>query len=165
VGGRLLTFEVGGAIYALPIAAVLEVTELEQICCVPSIPARSGGVVNWHGDALPIVAPSRLLTSDSNEEPAEAEEPAESEESEREASEMLGLLAEQILVVADQQGRSARLGMPIGRVLGLVEGEESRKRGRGLVIERRPVDGRVVNVLDPGRLVARAAEVIEQSAS
>jgi len=159
VGERLLTFEVGGAIYALPIAAVLEVTELEQIRCVPSIPARSGGVVNWHGDALPIVAPSRLLTSDSNEEPAEAEE------SEREAGETLGLLAEQILVVADQQGRSARLGMPIGRVLGLVEGEESRKRGRGLVIERRPVDGRVVNVLDPGRLVARAAEVIEQSAS
>ena len=36
-------------------------------------------------------------------------------------------------------------------------------RSQHVVVERRPVDGRVVSVLDPHRLVARAEEIIERA--
>ena len=57
---RLLTFEVANAVYALPIAEVHEVAEANRICCVPTLSRDRVGVMNWHGDALPVVS-SRLL--------------------------------------------------------------------------------------------------------
>ena len=55
--------------------------------------------------------------------------------------------------------------MPVDRVIGLVAGQgcDVRNRGEGLVVERRPVDGRIVHILDPVALVARGAEVIESA--
>jgi chemotaxis signal transduction protein len=143
---RLLTFEVGGHLYALPIASVLEVAESDRVCCVPSLPMICGGVMNWNGDALPIVT-LRMLISVADD-PNRAETDGSTEH---------------VLVVADASGQHARLGLPVERVLGLVEGKNAPLRGRNLVAERRPVDGRVVSVLDPGHVVARAVEVIEQS--
>ncbi len=44
---------------------------------------------------------------------------------------------------------------------GLVDGSRCRQVAGRLILERRPVEGRVVSVLDPRRLIERATEVIE----
>lgn len=144
---RLLAFEIREGVYALPITSVLEVAEAERVCCIPSVARSEGAVINWHGDALPVVAPDRLLGTE-EAEPAGADPFAR----------------EHVLVVSDVSGSSARLGLPIDRVLGLLDSKPIVTRGRALVLERRPVDGRVVSVLDPGALTLRAIELIEQSA-
>ncbi|MEZ4290750.1 MAG: hypothetical protein R3E53_09550 [Myxococcota bacterium] len=51
-------------------------------------------------------------------------------------------------------------------MIGLIDGEgfvASRSSGGRLVVERRPVDGRLVHILDPATVVARGAEVIESA--
>jgi chemotaxis signal transduction protein len=141
---RMLSFEVMGTVYTLPIASVLEVTEGAAIAAVPSLPRSCGGIMNWHGDALPIVWPS-LLFDGVREAPMAAGAPPH------------------VLVVAERAGGRARLGLPVDRVLGLVNGPAAVARGEGLVADRRPIDGRVVSVLDPQRVVARAVEVIHES--
>jgi chemotaxis signal transduction protein len=151
----MLTFEVAGAVYGLPIDSVLEVAEASGITCVPSLPGAFGGVMNWHGDALPIVA-SRLLL-------VEAGRGHDSAPVSGEAADERISVREHVLVVSDRRDDSARMGIPIDRVLGLVDGVTVRGRPQGLVVERRPVDGRVVSVLDPRRLVERAEQVIEEA--
>ena len=55
--------------------------------------------------------------------------------------------------------------MPVDRVIGLVAADvaEGVSRPDSLVVERRPVDGRIVHILDPAALVARGEEVIENA--
>ena len=157
--------------YALPIAEVHEVAETVRICCVPTISQDLVGVMNWHGDALTIVATS-LLFDGLEIEGLAAEDPSDDEGDEvtqtRESVEppaaSAGLAAPHVLVVSGRVDEPACLGLPIDRVIGLVDGVRRRREGRRLVVERRPVDGRVVNVLDPRRLVLRATEVIEREA-
>lgn len=139
---RLLTFEVGAALYALPIAGVLEVVEAGALACIPTLPREVGGVVNHHGDALPVLQFGALLGIDA---PAAAR-PA------------------QILVVAARGKGGGSLGLPVDRVLGLVDGRAVPARGTDPVAERRSVAGRVASLLDPEWLVARAREVIERAA-
>jgi chemotaxis signal transduction protein len=138
---RLVTFEVGGTVYALPIHGVLEVADAGRITSVPTLPRRCGGVMNWHGDALPVVSPGLIFEGCATDE----------------------CDAEHVLVISDRSGETARLGIPVDRVLGLVDGATRPGRGTELVVERRPVEGRVVNVLDPRRLVALAETAIESS--
>jgi chemotaxis signal transduction protein len=158
-GDRLLTFEVGVSVYALPIEAVLEVTEADRATCVPGVAEEVAAVMNWHGDPLPIIA-SRLLLAGADEDldsdSASASLPA-ADEGER------TILREQVLIVSDRSEEAGRLGMPVDRVIGLVEGRPGPGRSQHVVVERRPVDGRVVSVLDPHRLVARAEEIIERA--
>src|SRR5512145_2769855 len=97
---RLLTFEVGGALYALPIAHVIEVAEVEELACIPTLPASTGGVVNLHGDALPVIRRSSLFGV------AEEGLPPPSH----------------LLVVAARPEQVARLGVPVDRISGLVDG-------------------------------------------
>ncbi len=138
---RLMTFEVAGDFYAIPIAGVLEVAEAGRMTCIPTLPTRAGGVINYHGDALPVVHCSSLF------------DVVESE------------LAEPgiILVIAGRAGESARLGIPVDRVLGLVDGAAAAMPGAKVVAERRSIQGRVASVLDPQRLVSQARNVIESS--
>jgi hypothetical protein len=138
---RLLTFEVGGALYAIPIANVLEVAEVEEISCIPTLPASTGGVVNLHGDALPVIRRSELFGAVESGLPAPAH----------------------LLVVAGRPEQVARLGVPVDRVVGLVDGSGAASRGGELVAERRPIGGRVVGIVDPRVLVARAREAIERA--
>jgi chemotaxis signal transduction protein len=140
---RLLTFEVAGTVYALPISEVLEVVESGNVTCVPTLPRSHGGVMNWHGEALPVVTPALLL---------DCGDPVETTEDSPDA---------QYLVVTDRPDESARLGLPIDRVVGLVDGHGGGVHGPNVVAERKPVDGRVVSVINPRRLVERAAKVIE----
>ncbi len=140
--GRLLTFEVGAGLYALPIAGVLEVVEAGELVCVPTLPLGLGGVVNYHGDALPVLHCAALLE-------IEVERPAK---------------PEHVLVVSPRGTRSGSLGLPVDRVLGLVDGRAVPARGSDPVAERRSLAGRLASLLDPARLVARARELIERSA-
>jgi hypothetical protein len=139
-----MTFDVSGTVYALPIAEVLEVVEQVGMSCVPKLPRDRGGVLNWHGEALPVVAPHLLLGG----EPIARRQPGE---------------VRQFLVISDRPDVPAQLGLPIDFVSGLAFGEPGRPRGDKVVVERRPVDGRVVSVINPQRLVARAAEIIENA--
>jgi len=154
---RLLTFEVAGAVYALPIAEVHEVAEASRLCCVPTLSRDQVGVMNWHGDALPVVAAELLFDGSEippggpEEEPQEAGDPVEGAG---------GLSTPHVLVVSGRDDEAAQLGLPIDRVIGLVDGPRRRRGGGRLIVERRPVEGRVVSVLDPRRLVERATEVI-----
>ncbi len=138
---RLLTFEVGGATYALPIAGVLEVVEVGPLACVPTLPLQVAGVFNHHGDALPVIDRAMLLDQGA----AALPEP------------------QQVLVICGARPDGGRLGLPVDRVLGLVEGRGASAPGPGLVAERRSLQGRVLCVLEPEELVARARQVIERS--
>lgn len=138
---RLLTFELADSIYAIPIACIVEVSEVEPLACIPTLPTEIAGVMNHHGDALPVLRPSVLL----NVEATKLGEPA------------------QVLVISETITGGARLGLPVDRVMGLVDGESAMSRDEDPVAERRSIDDRVVLVLDPVRLVARAKEVIESS--
>ena len=138
---RLLTFEVAGDFYAMPIAGVLEVAEAGRLTCIPTLPTRIGGVINHHGDALPVINCASLF--DVNE--AELGEP------------------DIILVIGGGAGETAQLGIPIDRVLGLVDGAAAAMPGGKAVAERRSIQGRVASVLDPERLVSQARNVIESS--
>jgi len=149
---RLLAFEVAGGLYALPIEAVLEVAEVESATCVPGIGTHVAGVMNWHGDPLPVVASEPLLASG---------DPAIDG---AEISDGGSVLREQVLVLSDRGDEAARLGMPVDRVAGLIEGGAPLGRSSEVVVERRPVDGRVVAVLDPRQLVARAGDIIGRAA-
>ena len=144
--GRLITFEVGGSVYALPIANVLEVAEASEMACVPTLPSSIGGVMNYHGDALPVLRRSSLLDlRGGGLEDADLPEP------------------DHVLVLATGERGGPGLGMPVDRILGLVDGAGAVARGTEAVAERRTIDGRVACVLDPQRLLSRAQEVIERS--
>ena len=138
---RLLTFELAGALYALPIDGVLEVAEASRVTCIPTLPMKIGGVINYHGDALPVMRCSSLFPVDESElcEPT------------------------QVLVVTDRAGDVPRLGLPVDRVLGLVDGRGAVALPADALWERRSIEGRVASVIDPKRLVAQAREVIESS--
>ncbi|MEE8475718.1 MAG: chemotaxis protein CheW [Myxococcota bacterium] len=139
---RLLSFEVGGARFALPISGVIEVAKVDFIACIPTLPVEIGGVINHRGDVLPVLRHGSLLDVDR----ADSSDPTH------------------VLVVSDPPTTSGtRLGLLVDRVLGLVDGDPAVGTGTGPVAERRPIDGRVSGVIDPQRLVARAREVIERS--
>jgi len=139
---RWLTFEVSGAPFALPILDVFEVTEVGRIGPVPSLPRSLGGVMHYHGDALPIVSPSALLD-------VAAEE---------------GAVPEHVVVVAVDGGDAPRLGLPVGRVLGLVNAPPPASRLPEPVTARLPIDGRVIGILDAQYLCDRAAALVARSA-
>jgi chemotaxis signal transduction protein len=150
---RLLSFVFDDVRYALPIAWVVEVAEKDRVTSVPSIPLPVGGVMNWHGEALPLVATELLLGHD------------EAGATPFGAATTVGYAQEQVLVVSEKPDSPARLGMPVDRVIGLVDGRGGAKRpaGAGLVVERRPLEGRMLHILDPASLVARGGEVIESA--
>lgn len=138
---RLLTFEIAGALFAMPITGVLEVAERSGTARIPTVPESIASVMNYRGDALPVVRREQLL--DLAPEAAEA--------------------PEHVLVVTDPRSPVPRLGLGVDRVLGLVDGHCPTSEDGSVVAERRPLDGRMACVLDPARMVARAREVVEGS--
>lgn len=139
---RLLEFEVGGARYALPVTGVTEVTELGPLAAVPSLPAEVGRVMNHHGAALPVVDRRALFEV----EEASLPEP------------------QHLLVLAQSPEEAGRLGVPVDRVVGLLDGPPAPARDAEPVVEERALEGRVVSVLEPLRLLERAAEVMRRAA-
>jgi chemotaxis signal transduction protein len=138
---RLILFEVGGSAYAIPIADVLEVTETAPLAGIPGLPQGLGGVMNHHGDALPLLSREALFGAAASALPA----------------------PQHVLVLADRGGEAGRLGLPVDRVVGLADAPLGAPEGAGPVVERRPIRGRVVSVLDARRMLERAAAVIEEA--
>jgi len=138
---RLLVFEVGGIFNALPIADITEVTEVGRIASVPGLRASVGGVMNHHGDVLLVVQRGALF----------------------EVGE--GSLSDprNVLVLGKSLEDPSRLGLPVDSIIGLVDGPGGTPNGTDVVVDRRPLGGRLVNVLDPQRLLMRAVQVIEES--
>jgi len=98
---RLVTFEVSGEVYAVPIRDVVEVAEVAPLSCIPTLPAHLGGVMNHHGEALPVLSAQALFG------PGAAVE------------------QEQLLVLGGARGESAgQLGVPVERILGLTRAGE-----------------------------------------
>ncbi len=138
---RILVFEVAANTYALPIASVLEVAEVGELTCIPMLASTTGGVMNHHGDALPVLRSASLLEHEGGED----ERP------------------ERVLVIARPGTSAPSLGLPVDRIQGLVPGGGATAPGAAPFAERRPIDGRLVQVLDPQWLVAKAEEVIHES--
>ena len=139
---RLLTFEVGGHVYALPIGCVVEVRESAPLACVPTLSRDVGGVMNHHGDALPVLRRSIFFDVREEDLPAPGH----------------------VLALAARSGGGARWGIPVDRIVGLVDGTGASAHGEDPVAECRQIDERVVFVLDPQRLLERARRVIEDAA-
>ncbi len=135
---RLLAFELCGTLFALPIADVAEVTELDQLASVPTVHRKVGGVVNHHGDAVPIVYGDALFETDRPLYPRNRP----------------------LLILAKDPDDPHRYGVPVDRIWGLIDGPAATSHGTGPVAERRPLEGRMVSVLDPASLLERAMEVI-----
>lgn len=138
---RSVLFEVGSATYGLPIEGVLEVAESGPIWAVPSLPPILVGVANHHGETLPVVSREALF----EELPGTLPEPSH------------------VLVLGSEEGAGRRLGVPVDRVVGLVDGAVRPSAGVDLIVERRPVRGRLVAFLDASKLVERAARAIDES--
>ena len=138
---RLLTFEIGSSLFAVPIEGVHEVAELTQLACIPTLSRDVAGVINYRGDALPVVRRERLLDPGAGALDA----------------------PQHVLVISDRPSNPPCLGLEVDRVLGLVDGKPARGRGSEPVAERRPMDGRLLQVVDATRLVARARKVIEDA--
>jgi chemotaxis signal transduction protein len=156
-GDRLLMFLFEDVRYAVPIDWVVEVAEKDRVTSVPSLSLPIGGVMNWHGEALPLIATELLLGGGRDEAGATPFG----------AAITVGYAQEQVLVIAEKPGSQALLGMPVDRVVGLVDGSGRvhAAPGAGLVIERRPVDGQIVHILNPATVVVRGREVIEGATS
>ena len=145
-GDRLLSFEIQGLLFAMPIAGVLEVADRHTRTGIPSLPRSVASVVNYRGDALPVVRREHLLDLP----------PASEADSEK---------AEHILVLTDSRTDTARLGLDVDRVLGFIDGPGAKARGSDPVAERRPEQGRIAHILDPACLIERARNAIEDSPS
>ena len=137
---RLLAFELAGALYALPITDVAEVTEVGPLSAVPMLPITVGGVLNHHGDALLVLDGAVLL-----ERAPGAARPTH------------------LLVLARDPDDPARFGLPVDGIHGLVDGPASAARGASPVAQLRPIGGRLMHVLDPRRLLERARATVECS--
>ena len=156
---RWLLFEIAGHVYGLPIGGILEVAEAGLLCAVPTLPRSLAGVMNWHGETLPLLAPRVLVEAEAEFDWAAA--------AQADSGPATPLAARHVLVISDRRGEVPRLGLPIDSVLGIVDASNRSHAGKGsaVVVERRSIDGRVVSVLDRRRLVARAREAIEDMAA
>jgi chemotaxis signal transduction protein len=144
---RLLSFEVGGSVFALPIVEVLEVSEVTPIVSIPTLGRTRGGVMNHRGDAIPVLSLRVLLESDWNFDDSAADEP--------------GLGGKHLLVLARDDDRSPKLGVPVDRVRGLISVPAESRKCEGIVLERFILDEREIVVIDSRQLMARATSVIE----
>lgn len=142
---RLLTFEIGGALYALPIDGVLEVSNAENLYCIPTVAPRVAEVINHHGDALPVVHRADLLGLEENRGDRHSQR------------------GKPVLVISDRRSAAAKLGLLVDRVIGLENGNAATSRGTDPVAERRELGGRIASILDPHRLVERAQQLIDHS--
>ena len=135
---RLILFEVGGAPYALPIGDVLEVRERGEHIAIPSLPPGVAGVVNYHGEALPVISAEALFEG--------VDGPPNSEH---------------LLVLTARDREAGQLGLPVDRVLGLADAPLGSGATGGWIRERLALRGRVVGVLDAERTLERAEGIFQ----
>ena len=141
MGERVLAFEVGGGLFALPIEEVLEVSDLGDRAFVPTLPAELASVTTHRGDALPVVDARIVLGLGA----APLAEPS------------------QLLVLGRAADEPGTLGLPVERVLGLAAAPRAPRGAAGPVRARATLDGRMLRVLDADALVAIAREAVARA--
>lgn len=97
---KALVFHVGRERYALPLAGVLRVLPVARLRALPGAPHFAPGLLDLHGEAIPVIDLSRLAGS-----PPDAV---------RHDTRIL-------LVDVDAAGRRRRLGLKAERVLGVAD--------------------------------------------
>ena len=137
---RLILFEVAGAVYALPIEDVLEVLENHNCVGIPTLPPEVGGVVNHHGEALPVITSSALFEGPQGQGGAE-----------------------HLLVLGGTGSEAGQLGIPVERVLGLADAALDPAPSGHWIRERITLDERVVAVVDAELCFERAERAFSGS--
>ena len=108
-----LAFEINRTRYALPIDSILEIEEPgREARCIPGVSMGMVAVVNWHGSALPVVASDLLVASESEWATFEAAMLPDIPTRWSEAH---------VLVLSERDDEMPRLGLPVDRVLGLLD--------------------------------------------
>lgn len=130
---RIILFEVGEALYGFPIADVLEVLENRTPSGIPTLAPEIGGVVNHHGETLPVIASGALFEGIAST-----------------------AVAEHLLVLGGTGSDAGQLGIPVERVLGLADAPLDDTPSHDWIRARVTIEGRVVAVLDGARCLARA---------
>ncbi len=138
---RVLAFEVGGRLFAIAVEDVLEVGELEERSLVPTVPLALAGVCTHRGDALPVVD-ARVVFGF----PADA-----------------SLAPAQLLVLGRSSDEPGTLGIAVDRILGLAPAPRPARNASDAPRTRATLDGRMLRVLDAGRLVETAREAVARS--
>lgn len=144
---RLLSFEVEGVLFALPISEILEVSESTPISSIPTLERWCGGVMNHRGDALPVFSLRVLVGSDVNFDTS--------------LSRGSALAGKHLLVLSRSEDHSAELGLPVDSVRELVNTPAESEKCEGIVTERFFLEQREVAVIDSRQLMARAKTVVK----
>ncbi len=139
---RIILFEVGSERYAFPIADVLEVLENREPAGIPTLSPEVGGVVNHHGETLPVIGTGALF-----DEVGDAR------------------AAEHLLVLGGAGSDTGQLGIPVGHVLGLADAPVETGVAPDFVRCRVTIEGRVVAILDASRCLARAEARFAEAAT
>ncbi len=139
---RFLSFSLAGEVYAVALAGILETDRLPRLTRVPGLPAWAIGVSNLRGSILPVVDLRRLLSLEEAENPQEGRilvvRPAPGDA----PSALVVDRLEGVALLAAADLHPAPLWLD-NKILPYLEGIGSFK-------------GRLVNVLDLGRLFAAA---------
>jgi chemotaxis signal transduction protein len=132
-GTPWLRFEISGQAYAIPLAAVVEVTGAQRLHLIPRIPLEIGGVLNVRGEPLPAVDGGALLT---------------------------GSCAERHRYVLVLERAGLRIGVLVGHVRRiereLAIGLEEPAEATGALVEWVNQDDSALGLVDPEGLIERA---------
>jgi chemotaxis signal transduction protein len=146
---RFLSFSLAGEVYAVALAGILETDRLPRVTRVPGLPAWAIGVSNLRGAILPVVDLRRLLNLEEAENPHEGRilvvRPSPSEPPVVLVVDRL----EGVALLAPNELHPAPVWLD-GKILPYLEGIGSFK-------------GRLVNVLDLGRLFAATGVTGDES--
>ena len=133
-GESLLVFVVAGLRLALPVDQVAEVAVVGRVVAVPLVPDHLRGVTDWHGYALPVLDPGRLLKLPAVAAAGAgraAEDAIEQQRTGRTAAEV----GQQRMVVVSAAGM--RAGLLCSQVEGIVEPLAGERRTPGAVPDPR----------------------------
>jgi purine-binding chemotaxis protein CheW len=145
---QLLTFEVEGAPYAVPVERVREIVRIRPITPVPQVPDAVRGVISLRGEIVQVIDTRRRLGSNglvsnglgSTGSGSNAHEPASTS---------------RIVIVDDAEGCLS--GLLVDAVCGVMRVDESDLRPTsseaGAVSSLCPHDGRFVSMLDLERVL------------
>ena len=130
---QLLTFEVEGAPYAVPVERVREIVRMRPITPVPQVPDAVRGVISLRGEIVQVIDARRRLGS-APQEPTSTS---------------------RIVMVDDAEGSLS--GLLVDAVTGVLRVDESALRPTsseaGAVASLCPHDGRFVSMLDLERVL------------
>ncbi len=138
---RVLVFELGGGAWALPLRDVREVADPGELRAVPTVPRSVASVTNHRGEPLVVMALAALLGVPARPSGA----------------------GRQLLVIGGDGDEPGRLGLLVDRVLGLAEPPAASAGADGVVRARGAYEGRMLQLLDAARVMARCEEIVTEA--